>query len=138
MNEFERIGHRQGGPLLAGADRQSVRAAQELALQPVDEQGLVGIICHRGDRCREQLRKRLGEPALADQPELGQHPVEPAAGLGRDAPGAVQGALVDRSAVEKREAELRERLLGIHRGRGESRLEGHRNVSSWRAPALDF
>ena len=94
-----------------------MRLAQEFGPQPVDEQGLVGIVCRRDERGRDQLRQRLGEPALADQAELGQHPVEPAAGLGGDAARPFQRALVDGAAVDQRRAEPGQRLGGILRGR---------------------
>ena len=55
---------------------------------------------------RNQLRQGFGEPAVADQAELGQHLVEPAAGLGRNAARAVEGAPIDRAAVDKARAEL--------------------------------
>ena len=104
-------------PLVALGDRQRVRLAQEFGPQPIDEQRLVGVVCRRHQRCRDQLRQRLGEPALADQAELRQHPVEPAAGLGGDAARALQGALVDGAAVDQRRAEPGQRLGGILRGR---------------------
>ena len=91
--------------------------AQEFGPQPIDEQGLVGVVCRRHQRCCDQLRQRLGEPALADQTELRQHPVEPAAGLGGDAARPLQRPLIEGAAVDQRRTKPGQRLGGILRGR---------------------
>ena len=110
-----------------------MRLAQEFRLEAVDEQRRVGIVCRPHDRGRDQLGQGFGEPALADQAELGQHPVEPAAGLGGDAAGALQGALVDRTAVEQGGAQPGQRLGGVLGGGRGDRCERHDAILSWPA-----
>ena len=124
----ERVDHRQDGALAAFRDRHRVRFAEKFRPQPVDEQRLLGIVSRRDKRRRNKLRQGFGEPALADQPELRQHPVEPAPGLGGDAARALQGALVDGAAVDQDRAEPGQRLGGVLRSRGGSRLEGHDRI----------
>ena len=94
-------------------------------MQAIDEQGVVGIVRGGGDRRPEQARKGFGQTAFADQAELGEHPVEPAVGLGGDAARPFEGALVDGPALDQRRTELGQRFGGILGGCTAGGLEGH-------------
>ena len=99
--DVERIGHGERRAILGRGNRQRTRPAQEFGPQPIEKQRRVGIVRDRHERNPDQLCQYLGKPALADQAELGQHVVEPAAGFTGDAARAVERALVDRAAGEE-------------------------------------
>src|SRR5260370_28442160 len=85
----------------------------------------MGIVRGPNKRGSDQLRQGFGKSALTDQPELGQHMVEPAGGFSRDTTRAVQRTPVDRSAVDERATKPGEHLGGVLGHRRNNGLEAH-------------
>ena len=113
---IERVRHRNDGGLVVLRDRQGVRLAQKLWLQPVAVKRFLGIILEAGDRRLDELGQRAGEAALADHAELRQDPVEAAAGFRGDMAGPLQRAVIDQPLRDKDGAEPRQLVGSLGRG----------------------